>query len=107
MGVNFFRVKNDQTRGGGPRGVWQKTTLFPNLFWHYSLLQSRSGKLTTIYPSANQILSQDLCNPFQMKLDLCYSTNASPLASTVNIAAAISTNKAPNTYFSPSNFPKR
>ena len=32
MGVNFFRVKNDQTRGGGPGGVWQKTILFHIFF---------------------------------------------------------------------------
>ena len=31
LGVNFFRRENDQTGGGGgPRGVWQKTTLFPD-----------------------------------------------------------------------------
>ena len=29
MGVNFFLLKKCQTGGGGPRGVWQKTTLFP------------------------------------------------------------------------------
>ena len=34
MGVNFFRVKNDQTGGGGgPGGVWQKTTLFHVFFF--------------------------------------------------------------------------
>ena len=33
MGVNFFRVKNDQTGGGGPRGVWQKTILFHVFFF--------------------------------------------------------------------------
>ena len=37
MGVNFFRVKNDQTRGGGPRGVWQKTTLFHVFFLNLPL----------------------------------------------------------------------
>ena len=31
IGVNFFRVKNDQT--GGPRAVWQKTTLFHVFFF--------------------------------------------------------------------------
>ena len=39
LGVNFFRWKNDQTGGGGggPRGVWQKTILFPNFFLNPSL----------------------------------------------------------------------
>ena len=35
MGFNFFRVKSDQTEGGGggPGGVWQKTTLFHVFFF--------------------------------------------------------------------------
>ena len=33
MEVNFFLRKNDQTRGEGPRGVWQKTILFPIFFF--------------------------------------------------------------------------
>ena len=32
MGVNFFRVKYDQTGGGGPGGVWKKTILFHIFF---------------------------------------------------------------------------
>ena len=35
-GGQFFSLKKDQTRGGGPRGVWQKTTLFPDFFSAYS-----------------------------------------------------------------------
>ena len=27
--VNYFSRKKDETGGGGPRGVWQKTRLFP------------------------------------------------------------------------------
>ena len=34
-GGQFFSPKKDQTRGGGPRGVWQKTTLFPDFFFGY------------------------------------------------------------------------
>ena len=45
MGVNFFTgkmTKNDQTGGprGGPRGVWSKTTLFPDFFLLPSLIMS-------------------------------------------------------------------
>ena len=31
MGVNFFHQKKTKP-GGGPRGVWKKTTLFPDFF---------------------------------------------------------------------------
>ena len=36
-GSNFFTEKrpNWGGRGGGPRGVWQKTTLFPDFFFGY------------------------------------------------------------------------
>ena len=35
-GGQFFSPKKDQTGGGGgPRGVWQKTTLFPDFFFGY------------------------------------------------------------------------
>ena len=32
MGVNFFFEKMPNWGGGGPRGVWQKTRLFPGFF---------------------------------------------------------------------------
>ena len=31
-GGQFFSPKKDQTGGGGPRGVWQKTRLFSGFF---------------------------------------------------------------------------
>ena len=31
-GGQIFSPKKDQTGGVGPRGVWQKTTLFPDFF---------------------------------------------------------------------------
>ncbi len=31
-GGQIFSPKKDQTGGGGPRGVWQKTILFPDFF---------------------------------------------------------------------------
>ena len=48
MGVNFFRVKNDQTggAGGGPRGVWQKTTLFHVFFFLNPSLNTNNWKLS-------------------------------------------------------------
>ena len=33
-GGQIFSPKKDQT-GGGPRGVWQKTRLFPDFFFGY------------------------------------------------------------------------
>ena len=36
MGVKFFHRKKTKVGGGGPRGVWQKTTLFPDFFSAYS-----------------------------------------------------------------------
>ena len=35
LGVNFFVGKMTEPGGGGvgPRGVWQKTILFPNFFF--------------------------------------------------------------------------
>ena len=36
MGVNFFPGKMTKP-GGGPRGVWQKTILFPKFFLDPSL----------------------------------------------------------------------
>ena len=32
IGVNFLFGKNAKPGKGGPRGVWQKTTLFPDFF---------------------------------------------------------------------------
>ena len=55
FGVNFFRRKNDQTGGrGGPRGVWQKTILFPNFFLNPSLIEKISefpiGHAAKLFP---------------------------------------------------------
>ena len=38
MGVNFFRVKNDQTGGGGPGGGLAKDHIFSQFFLRPSLI---------------------------------------------------------------------
>ena len=52
-GGHFFSPKKNQTGGvgGGPRGVWQKTTLFPDFFSRYTPLSLVASTLGNFFIS--------------------------------------------------------
>ena len=69
MGVKFFhRKKTKLEGGGGPRGVWQKTTLFPDFFsatfpYNYNNCDSQVPKTTHDYSNVYRKVSLQVIYP--------------------------------------------
>ena len=67
MGVNFLFGKNAKPGGEGPRGVWQKTTLFRFFFVHPSLT-GKSQIIPTYKTSEECLLALVTFIYLQMKI---------------------------------------